>query len=128
MPIVTTILKAMESRRFPVVCDQGGNQCSFTGGFIPPAYFKQRGVQIPLHSVPEKVRKLKQPLFRTDRGIDVDFRSVEITGQRIGNVACHDADSIDVLQMFLNACGIFVERNSYRIHGVQCLCAKSVLR
>jgi hypothetical protein len=34
-----------------------------------------------LHSVPEKVRQEKWPLFRTDRVIDIDFRTVEITGQ-----------------------------------------------
>jgi len=116
------------TRRFSFVRDHGGNQILIHGRLIPPANFKQRGFHIPLHSVPEKVCQQKQPLFRTDRVIDIDFRTVEITGQWIGNIPSHDADSAYVLQMFLDARGIFVERNFYRIRCMQCWCAKSVLR
>ena len=72
MPIVTTILK-MESRRFSVVCDQGGDQMLNHGRFISPANFKQRGVHVPLHRVPEKVRQQKQPLFVGSPGTELEF-------------------------------------------------------
>lgn len=116
------------TRRFSFVRHHGGNQILVHGWLIPPANFKPRGFHIPLDSVPEKVRHQKQPLFRTDREIDSDFRTVEITGQWIGNIPSHDADSVDALQMLLDPCGIFDERNFYRIHGMQCFCAESVLR
>jgi hypothetical protein len=93
-------LGAWPARNPPFVRDHGGNQMLITGRFIPPSNFKQRGVHIPLHSVPERVRRQRQPLFRTNRAIDTHYRDYR---QRIGNIASHDADSIDVLQSFLDA-------------------------
>jgi hypothetical protein len=64
--------------------------------------------------VPEKVPQQKQALFRSDGVINMDLRSVQVSGQWIGNVPSHDTDSIETLQMFLDSRRVFCKPNLHR--------------
>ena len=65
---------------------------------------------VPLHCVAEQVRQQEQALLGSDREIDVNLRSVQIAGQRIGNVQRHHTDAISPLHMLLHPGAVFCKR------------------
>ena len=67
------------------------------GRLIFPADLKQCGIDVPLHSVAEEMSQQKQTLFRSDRVVNIDFRSVQVASQWIRNISGHDVDPVKAL-------------------------------
>ena len=65
--------------------------------------FERVGIDVPLHSVSEQVGQQKEALFGSDGEIDVDFRTVEIADERIGDIARDHRYMVVILNAFLDA-------------------------
>src|ERR1700675_2297462 len=102
------------TRSLAFIGDDRGNQILIHGRSILPANFKQSRIYVPLDGVSKEMRQQKQSLVRSDRVVHIDFRTVQIPCERIGDITSHNADSIDVLEMLLDSRGIFIERSFHR--------------
>jgi len=102
------------TRRFSFVSDDGRDEVFIHGRLIPPANFKQRGVGIPLDRVPKKMCQQEQALLVGDRIIDVNFCSIKVPGEWVGDVSRNHADSVEGVQMVLSPGTILVEWDIHR--------------
>ena len=61
---------------------------SATPGWNGLAQFKNAGNYVPLDRMAKQMRQQKQALFGGHCMINVDFRAIQITGQRVWNIRC----------------------------------------
>src|ERR1019366_8152014 len=96
--------------RLPLIIYNRGQQIRANRRRLRPADLEQARVYVPLDRVAKHVRQQEQALFRTYRAIDVNLRPVQVPGQRVGNVARHHADAIEMLQVLLYPATVFGKR------------------
>ena len=71
-----------------------------------PSCFERSGIRIPLDGMSEKVTQQEQALLWSHGMIDMDFRSVEIPRERVGNISGYDPNRIKMLKVNLNSSAV----------------------
>ena len=75
------------------------------------AQIKRDWIHVPLHGMTEKMREQEETLFGSNGVIDMNFRSIQIAGQRIRDVPGDDPEAVGFLNVVFDSAAIVGERN-----------------